>query len=43
LNYRLDPAFKLTHAQIFDAMVGLTQGVDRARLHFNSQMARSLD
>jgi hypothetical protein len=36
LNYRLDPAFKLTRAQLFEAMAGLTQGLDPERLRFNS-------
>ncbi len=35
LNFKPDPAFKLTHAQLFDAMVVLTQGVDRERLRFS--------
>jgi hypothetical protein len=38
LNFNPDPAFKLTHAQIFDAMIGLIQGVDRERLRFNALM-----
>jgi hypothetical protein len=36
MNYRLDPAFQLTHAQIFEAMMAFAGGVDRERLHFNS-------
>jgi len=36
LNYNLDPAFKLTHSQIFDAMVALTQGIDQERLRFHA-------
>jgi hypothetical protein len=36
LNYHPDPAFQLTPARIFDAMVALTQGIDRERLRFNS-------
>jgi hypothetical protein len=36
LNFRLDPKFKVTHAQVFSAMMGLAQGVDLDRLRFNS-------
>lgn len=36
LNYRLDPAFNLTFTQIVFAMAGLTQGIDKERLHFNT-------
>ncbi len=36
LNYRLDPAFQLSHAQIFEAMMTFAGGVDRERLHFNA-------
>jgi hypothetical protein len=36
MNYRLDPAFRLTHAQIFGAMMTFAGGVDRERLHFNT-------
>ena len=36
LNYRLDPAFKLTSTQIGFAMAGLSQGIDRERLRFNN-------
>jgi hypothetical protein len=36
LNYRLDPAFKQTHSQVFLAMVGLTEGLDLERLRLNS-------
>jgi hypothetical protein len=35
-NFNLDPAFKLTRYQIAQAMLGLTQGVDRERLRFNT-------
>lgn len=36
LNYNPDPAFKLTRAQIFNAMVALTQGIEISRLRFNT-------
>lgn len=36
LNFNLDPVFKLTRAQVFGAMMELSQGVDRERLHFNA-------
>lgn len=35
-NYRPDPAFKLTFFQTALAMTGLTQGLDRERLHFDT-------
>jgi hypothetical protein len=35
-NYRPDPAFNLTYTQIVFAMAGLTQGIDRERLLFNT-------
>ena len=35
-NFNPDPAFKLTRSQISDAMIKLTQGVDRERLRFNT-------
>jgi hypothetical protein len=35
-NFNPDPAFKLTRSQIADAMIGLTQGIDRERLRFNT-------
>jgi hypothetical protein len=36
MNFRPDPAFKLTHDQIFEAMMAFTGGVDKERLHFNA-------
>lgn len=36
LNFNLDPKFTLTHAQIFEAVMGLSQGVDKERLHFHT-------
>lgn len=36
LNYHLDPAFRLTRSQIFDAMVAFTSGIDQERLRFHT-------
>lgn len=36
LNFNPDPAFKLTRSQVFNALVALTQGVDRERLRFDA-------
>jgi hypothetical protein len=35
LNFNPDPAFKLTSSEIFGAMIGLTEGIDRERLRFS--------
>jgi hypothetical protein len=39
LNYRLDPAFKVSNDQVFRAMMELSSGVNRERLHFNALLS----